>query len=142
MSYLIQMLFRKSNPNLRVLSSHEGFFFTLQLCYTVFFAEFSKIPRSFRALNLELFRSLVATYLSSRSLIILLFGYLGSFFMDPVYLKLLTIYWTVECVFLTSCPLSAKFTIVCFRTSLSSILMPIFLGTEGINSRHIFMSMR
>ena len=69
------------------------------------YTQFSRIPRSFGALSLGFFRILSSTYLSCLDLSILLFGFLGSFFMDSVYLNLLTMYCAVECVLLTSCPI-------------------------------------
>ena len=71
---------------------------------------FSTIPHSFGALNLGFFRILLSTYLSSLALSIFLFGFLALFFIDPVYLNLLTIYCTVECVLLTSCPFEQTIT--------------------------------
>ena len=61
-----------------------------------FLVAFSTIPRSFGALSIGFCRILLSTFLSSLALSILLLGFLGSLFMDPVNLNLLTIYCTVN----------------------------------------------
>jgi hypothetical protein len=108
---LIQMFFCKSNPIFTVYSTHQTSFFCCwtfrlwksYLCnirgivwlHTVFLVVFSTISRSFGALSQGFFRILSSTYLSCLALTILLFGFVGSFFMDSVYLNLLTIYCKV-----------------------------------------------
>ena len=147
----------KSNPIFMalLLTKVRTFFWTIQpwksyLCNTrqivlfhiVFHVVFSTIPRNFGALSLRFFRILLSNYLSSLALSIFLFGFLALFFMYPVYLKLNNnILYSWMCFIDKLSYFSAKFTIVCFRSSLNSFLLPNFLGTEEKKSILICMSM-